>query len=133
MSVDRLALVQTFFQRFFDGRVEEAVALLDPAVEYRVPGHRAPGGIFVGRAAVAEHLERFLEMTERPVDVLKWEDWLTGTSSVAGVVRLELQRPGRLADARLVFLVEVSTDDRRIVRVEAFSSDPGAVGRFFAW
>ena len=100
MSLDRLGLVQTFFQRFFNGDVADAVALLDPAVAYCVPGLRTVGGTFVGRAAVAEHLERFLELTERPVDVLKWEDWLTGESNVAGVVRLELQRPGRLANTR---------------------------------
>ena len=130
---DKLVLVQTFFQRYFDGQVGEAVTLLDPAAEYRVPGIGTPGGTFVGRAAVAGHLDRFLELTERRVDVLKWEDWLTGESSVAGVVRLELQRAGRLAHTRLVFLVEVSADARRIVRVEVFASDPEAIDRFFAW
>ena len=133
MSLDRLGLVQTFFQRFFNGDVADAVALLDPAVAYCVPGLRTAGGTFVGRAEVTEHLERFLELTERPVDVLKWEDWLTGESNVAGVVRLELQRPGRIADTRLVFLVEVSADARSIVRIEVFLSDPEAAARFFAW
>ena len=35
---DRLTLVQTFFQDYFGGRVDDAVALLEPDVQIHLPG-----------------------------------------------------------------------------------------------
>jgi len=132
MPRDRLDLVQAFFQEYFNGEVEEAVKLLEPTVEYHVPGAGDPAGHFVGREAVANHLERFLELAQPPVDVLKWDDWLIGSTHVAGVVRFVLQRPGRVQDFRVVFLVEVSSN-MKIQRVDGFISDPEALDRFFSW
>jgi len=37
MSDDRLAVVQTFFTRYFEGHVDEALTLLEPTVVYHVP------------------------------------------------------------------------------------------------
>ena len=64
MSDDRLALVQTFFTRYFEGHVDEALTLLEPTVVYHVPGRAEPAGEFVGPTAVAKHLRKFLELTE---------------------------------------------------------------------
>ncbi len=61
-----------------------------------------------------------------------WDDWLVGTIDIAGVVRVHLQRPGRVQEFRLVFLVKVSQDGN-IARVECFYSDPEALERFFSW
>jgi ketosteroid isomerase-like protein len=130
MSDKRLALVQTFFRNYFEGRVDEAVEVLDPDVVYHLPGRAGPMGDFVGRSAVAEHMKKFLQLVERPIDVLKWEDWLTGDVYVAGVVRIELQRPGRFQEFRVIYLVEVS-EELKIARVECFYTDPEMFERFF--
>jgi uncharacterized protein len=132
MVDDRLALVQSFFARYFDGDIDGAVTLLEPTVVYHVPGRIAPAGDFVGPAAVAAHLRKFLELTGDAIDVLSWDDWLVGTTDIAGVVRVHLQRPGRVQEFRFVFLVEVS-QNVKIERVECFYSDPEALERFFAW
>ena len=131
MSDDRLAIVQRFFQQYFGGDVGEAEKLLGPNVEYRITGKSTLSGTFVGPKAVTNHLRVFLELTETPIDVLQWEDWLVGSTYVASVVRVELQQPGRLQEFRLVILVRVGEDDK-ISSVEVFYSDPEAVERFFA-
>ena len=132
MSDDRLTLVQTFFTRYFDGHVDEAMKLLEPTVTYHVPGQDELAGEFEGPTAVAGHLRKFLEVTEHAIDVLSWDDWLIGTIDIAGVVRVHLQRPGRTQEFRFVFLVEVS-QNVKIKRVECFYSDPAAFERFFSW
>jgi ketosteroid isomerase-like protein len=132
MSDDRLALVQTFFTRFFEGNVDQALELLEPTVVYHVPGRAELAGEFVGPAAVSMHLRKFLEVTGNAIDVLSWDDWLIGTIDLAGVVRVHLQRPGRGQEFRFVFLVEVS-QNVKIARVECFYSDPDAFERFFSW
>jgi ketosteroid isomerase-like protein len=132
MSDDRLALVQTFFMRYFGGHVDEAVPLLEPTVVYHVPGPAELAGDFVGPAAVAKHLRKFLELTGDAIDVLSWDDWLIGTTDIAGVVRVHLQRPGRAQAFRFIFLVKVS-QNVRIASVECFYSDPEAFQRFFSW
>jgi ketosteroid isomerase-like protein len=132
MSDDRLAMVQTFFAHCFEGQIDEAVTLLEPSVVYHLPGRTDLAGDFVGPIAVAEHLRKFLELTDDSVDVLSWEDWLIGTTEVAGVVRIHLQRPGRVQEFRLVFLAKVS-QNVKIAQVECFFSDPEAAERFFSW
>jgi ketosteroid isomerase-like protein len=132
MSDDRLALVQSFFTRYFDGHIDEALTLLEPTAVYHVPGGVPLGGDFVGPAEVAKHLRKFLDLTGDAIDVLSWDDWLIGTIDIAGVVRVHLQRPGRVQEFRFVFLVEVSPNVK-IARVECFYSDPEALERFFSW
>jgi ketosteroid isomerase-like protein len=132
MSDDRLALVQTFFTRYFGGHVDAALTLLEPTVEFHVPGRVELAGDFVGPDAVAKHLRRFLKLTGNAIDVLSWDDWLVGTVDIAGVVRVHLQRPGRAQEFRFVFLVKVS-QNVKIDRVECFYSDPAAFDRFFSW
>jgi ketosteroid isomerase-like protein len=129
ISDDRLEIVQRFFQQYFDGHFDDAIKLLGPNVEYRVTGKSSLSGTFVGAKAVTNHLRMFLELTETPVDVLQWEDWLVGTTYVACVVRSELQRPGRRDEFRFIFLVQVGVDDK-ISSVEVFSSNPEAFERF---
>lgn len=131
MTSDKLAVVQEFFQQCAGDRVNEAVKLLDPAVAYHGTPIKGALETFVGPAEVAKHLKMILEMTERPINVLKWEDWLVGNTHVAGIVRVELQRLGQFHNFRILFLVGVSPDTR-IDRVEVFYSDPEACERFFS-
>ena len=79
---------------------------------------------------MAAHLKKFLQMTENPINVLGYDDWLVGTVYIGGIVRLELQRPGRLDEFRIVYLVEVS-ENLKISRVEVFYDNPDVFTRFF--
>jgi ketosteroid isomerase-like protein len=130
MSDDGLTMVQTFLERALAGRIDDAVRFLEPDVEYQVPGRDAPADTFVGSEAVKKHLEKFHELTVTPIDVLQWDDWLVGGTDVAGIARVQLQRPGHRQKFRVIFLVEVSQGNK-ISRVEAYSSDPDAYKRFF--
>jgi ketosteroid isomerase-like protein len=130
----RVTVAAEFFQKFFGGDVEAALELLDPQVVDVVPGTHPPSGIFEGARAVAAHLSTFLRLTEDPIDVLKWEDWMAGVDNVAGLAKIHLQREGQEHDFRVIFLVSVTEHDgqHQISRIESFYSDQAAFDRFFS-
>jgi ketosteroid isomerase-like protein len=134
MTDSRVTVVQEFFQKFFGGDVSAACDLLDPHVVDVVPGTHPPSGVFRGAEAVAGHLSTFLQLTEDPIDVLKWEDWMAGVDNVAALAKIHLQREGQQHDFRVIFLVAVSEHDgrHRISRIESFYSDQAAFDRFFS-
>ena len=134
MPDPRVAVAEDFFQKFFGGNVAAACSLLDPQVVEVVPGTHEPSGVFEGAPAVAAHLSTFLQLTEDPIDVLKWEDWMAGVDHVAGLAKIHLQREGQRHDFRVIFLVSVVGDPgrQRISRIESFYSDQAAFDRFFS-
>jgi ketosteroid isomerase-like protein len=134
MTDSRVTVAQEFFQKFFGGNVSAALDLLDPDVVDVVPGAHPPSGVFQGAQAVAAHLSTFLRLTEDPIDVLKWEDWMAGTDNVAALSKIHLQREGQQHDFRVIFLVAVTEHDGRylISRIESFYSDQAAFDRFFS-
>lgn len=134
MPDPRVTLAEDFFQKFFGGDVSAACDLLDPQVVDVVPGTHAASGVFRGAQAVAAHLSTFLRLTEDPIDVLKWEDWMAGVDNVAGLATIHLQREGQQHDFRVIFLVSVTETDglHRISRLESFYSDQAAFDRFFS-
>jgi ketosteroid isomerase-like protein len=134
MEDSRVTVAQDFFQRFFGGNVSAACELLDPQVVYVVPGTHAASGVFQGVEAVKAHLSNLLRLTEDPIDVLQWEDWLAGVDNVAGLAKIHLQRQGQQHDFRLIYLVSVTDGDRahRISRIETFFSDEEAFDRFIS-
>ena len=134
MPDSRVTLAEEFFQKFFGGNVLAACDLLDPQVVEVVPGRLPPSGVFRGVQAVAAHLSNFLRLTEDPIDVIEWEDWMAGVDNVAGLVKIHLQREGQQHDFRIIFLVSVTESDGRdrISRIESFFSDQAALDRFFS-
>lgn len=130
MADDRLEVVQAFFQDYFGGRVDAAVARLEPDAQIHLPGRARIAGDFVGPDAVAAHLKQFLQMTENPIDVVGYDDWLVGSVYIGGIVRLELQRPGRFDQFRIVYLVQVS-EHLKISHIEVFYENPDVFERFF--
>jgi ketosteroid isomerase-like protein len=134
MPDSRVTLAEEFFQKFFGGNVSAACDLLDPQVVEVVAGRHAPSGVFRGVQAVAAHLSDFLRLTEDPIDVLEWQDWMAGVDHVAGLVKIHLQRQGQQRDFRVIFLVSVTENDgrQRISRIESFYSDQAAFDRFFS-
>ena len=126
--------LKSSLRSFFGGNVSGACDLLDPQVVDVVPGTHPPAGVFSGVQAVAAHLSTFLRLTEDPIDLLEWEDWMAGVDNVAGLAKIHLQRNGQHHDFRVIFLVSVTQDNgpQRISRLEAFYSDQGAFDRFFS-
>jgi ketosteroid isomerase-like protein len=134
MPDSRIPVAEDFFQKLFGGNLSAASDLLDPQVVDVVPGTHAASGVFRGVEAVAAHLSTFLRLTEDPIDVLQWEDWMAGVDNVAGLAKIHLQREGQRHDFRVIFLVSVTEDDgrQRISRIESFYSDQAAFDRFFS-
>jgi ketosteroid isomerase-like protein len=134
MQDPRVTLAEEFFEKLFGGNVAAACDLLDPEVVDVVPGRRPPSGVFHGVQAVAAHLSTFLQLTEDPIDLLQWEDWLAGVDNVAGLAKIHLQRLGQSHDFRVIFLLTVNEHDERhrISRIESFYSDQAAFDRFFS-
>jgi ketosteroid isomerase-like protein len=134
MTDSRVAVASDFFRDLFGGNVAAACDLLDPQVVDVVPGAHGPSGVFQGVQAVAAHLSTFLQLTEDPIDVLEWEDWMAGVDNVAGLAKIHLQREGQQHDFRVIFLVSVTegSGPRRISRIESFYSDQAAFERFFS-
>src|SRR5580704_5023968 len=134
MPDSRVTVAMDFFQKLFGGNISSACDLLDPQVVDVVPGTHAASGVFQGAQAVAAHLSTFLRLTEDPIDVLKWEDWMAGVDNVAGLAKIHLQRAGQQHDFRVIFLISVTGADvrHRISRIESFFSDQAAFDRFFS-
>ncbi len=134
MADSRVTLAEDFFLELFGGNVGAASDLLDPQVVDVVPGTHAPSGVFKGVQAVTAHLSTFLRLTEDPIDLLEWEDWMAGVDNVAGLARIHLQREGQQHDFRVIFLVSVTEEGgrQRISRIESFYSDQAAFERFFS-
>ena len=134
MSDPRVTVAASFFRDVFGGNVAAARELLDPHVVDVVPGSHGPSGVFQGVQAVTAHLSTFLRLTEDPIDVLEWEDWMVGVDNVAGLAKIHLQREGQRHDFRVIFLVSVTegSGPRRISRIESFYSDQAAFDRFFS-
>jgi ketosteroid isomerase-like protein len=134
MPDSRVRLAADFFQELFGGNVAAARDLLDPQVVDVVPGTHAPSGVFQGVDAVTAHLSTFLRLTEDPIDLLEWEDWMAGVDNVAGLAKIHLQREGQQHDFRVIFLVSVNEGGGRqlISRIESFYSDQAAFDRFFS-
>ncbi|HXN60157.1 MAG TPA: hypothetical protein VN886_06850 [Acidimicrobiales bacterium] len=134
MQDSRVTVAEDFFQKFFGGDVSAASELLDPQVVDVSPGTHAASGVFQGVQAVAAHLSAFLRLTEDPIDVLEWEDWMAGVDNVAGLAKIHLQRVGQQHDFRVIFLVSVTEDNgrQRIPRIESFYSDQAAFDRFIS-
>ncbi len=127
---DRSAVAQEFFQRCFRGDVSAAVGLLDPKVRYRVPGSHRLAGTFEGPPSVTGHLEELLRETHHSVDVLQWEDWMTGVNNLAGLVTIRVQRDEILDTLKAIFLITMS-EEAKIRSIEVFFSDQAEVERFF--
>ncbi len=127
----RIAAAQEFFQRSIQGEVSSALELLDKNISFHVPGSHQLSGHFEGPEAVAQHLGKLLQLTNRTVNVLQWEDWMAGLNHVAALAHISVQRPGAVLTLRAVYLIE-TTDDAKIRRIEMFFDDQAAVERFFS-
>src|SRR5262245_33486670 len=128
----RIAAAQQFFEKTFRGEGSSAIELLDEEVSFQIAGWHQAAGPLEGREAVAHHLRALLELTQRTFDVLRWEDWMAGSSHVAALAHLSVQPPGGILNFRTVYLIEV-TDDAKIRRIEMFFDDQAAIENLNWW
>ena len=127
----RIAAALEFFQRSFHGEVSSAVELLAENVSYHVPGSHPLSGHFEGREAVAEHIGKLRQLTNRAVDVLQWEDWMAGINHVAGLAKMRMEGRGAVLTVRALFLI-ANTEDAKISRIDMFFDDMATLERFFS-
>ena len=83
-----------FVSEVFGGDVSAACELLDPQVVDAVPGTRAVSGGFKAFRLCGVPLNLF-RLTEDPIDVPEWEDWMTGVDNVAGLAKIHMQHEGQ--------------------------------------
>jgi ketosteroid isomerase-like protein len=121
---------QEFLQLIGSHDVDRAMRFLSDDVTYRVPGKQGLSGDFVGPDRVARHLIDLYEETKGTVDPIKWEDWMVGSSHVAVVAKISMERQAAIMTGRFVYLLQFNGDDK-IEGVEIFFRDPSRVDRFF--
>ena len=126
----RIAVAQDFFAKYFAGDVAGAARLLDKDIVYRAPGRHIAAGVSRGVKQVTEHMSQFLELTNS-VDVLQWEDWMSGVNHVAGLAKVHLQRDGLFQTLRVIFLLAMAGGGT-ITELEVYFRDTSELDRFFA-
>ena len=96
---------------------------------YRAQGNNALSGLFIGRDAVARHVQQLVERTKGPFEAFKWDDWLVGRilSGRPGVVHA--QSTGRSTRVVRVTVVAFNVADE-IDAITVFFEDPAGMDRF---
>lgn len=125
----RLVAAQQFLTHIGRGDLGQAIDLLSEQVSYRAPGNNALSGLFIGRDAVARHLQQLVERTRGTFEAFKWEDWMIGAHHVAGVASIHAQSYGRIYKGRTVMLVTFNGADE-IEAIMMFFEDQSGIDRF---
>jgi ketosteroid isomerase-like protein len=126
----RLAIAQQFVIHIWHLDSGPAVALLSPAVTYRVSGDHALAGTFSGPEEVTGHLCNLVQLTTGTLDAVKWDDWMVGEYHIAAWADIHAQKEGRQFSGRGLFLLRFDRDDK-IDEVIVLFEDPPSVERFF--
>jgi ketosteroid isomerase-like protein len=124
----RLAVARKFLLAVAEHDVEQAVALLSPDCEYRVPGHHVLAGTFTGATEVTEHLVHLFSDATSTFNLIKWEDWLEGDEFVAAVAEIRMQRQHRIFTEKILFLMSFDRETR-IAAVRVFFDNPDQMER----
>jgi len=103
-------------------------ALLDPDIEWTVPGSHDLAGKFTGVPALLTHLAEVAQRTRGQVraDVV---DVLEGDGLIAAVVKVDMSVDGHTVQDRQVHLFVLR--DGRIASVREYHGDEGAFDRLF--
>lgn len=131
MADPRVSLVERFLALSFRGQLDEAVTLLAPDATYHIPGSHYPAGTVTGAHQVASHMQEFLEFTHHTVDVLEWEDWMSGVNSVGGLAHMRFRGTGTVHSLRAVYMARFSADSSTIGSIEMFFGNFSEAERLF--
>jgi ketosteroid isomerase-like protein len=113
-----------------NGDTQGLLSLLSPDVVYSVPGTSPLAGVFRGPAEVVEHCNKLLSATSRTFEVLKWIDWLVGSSHIAAVQLAQAQGGGMIYRNHHVYLVETDEQDL-LAKIEIFFENQAEADGFF--
>ncbi|MDR7292829.1 nuclear transport factor 2 family protein [Pseudoglutamicibacter albus] len=122
-------VVGSYFQNLADGNVEQAMAALDPKVEWHQPGQNRFSGLHRGPEAVGALIGGMMEVSQGTFAVAPAGPLMTNGDVVAAPVRFTGRRDGETLDQAGLDLLTVS--EGRITQVRLFSSDGPAEDRFW--
>lgn len=122
-------VVGTYFQNLADGDVEQAMAALDPQVEWHQPGQNRFSGVHRGPEAIGALIAGMLEISQGTFTVAPTGPLMTNGDVIAAPVRFAGHRDGEELDQNGVDLLTVA--DGRIIEVRLFTADGQAEDRFW--
>jgi len=125
----RLDTAKEFLRHVGHSDASQAIDLLSERVTYRVQGHNALAGVFVGRDEIVAHLAQVMHMTMGTFEAYKWEDWMVGEHHVAGLADFHAQTEQRKVRGREVIVVGFDVADK-IDAITVFFDDQAAMDRF---
>lgn len=125
---DGAAVVRQMYDVLVAADVHAFTALLDPDIEWTVPGSHNLAGTFKGVSALLTHLAEVGQRTggQIRVDVV---DVLEGDNHVAAIADVEMSVDGHTVQDRQVHLFELR--DGRITSVREYHGDERAFDRLF--
>ena len=111
-----------------DADVQTFTGLLDPDIEWTVPGRHSLAGTTVGIPSLLAHLAEVVQRTGGPVSV-DVKDIQEGGSYTTAVVDVQMNADGRTVHDRQVHLFELR--DHHIVSVREYHGDERAFDELF--
>ena|SRR6202050_1265671 len=90
---------------------EKVLSLLSPDVVYTVSGDGPLAGVFRGPVEVYEHIGKLFRLTSGTFEILKWVDWLVGSTHVAALQFAQAQRSGMAYKRRHVYVIETDQNN----------------------
>ena len=125
---DSTAVVRQMYDVLVSADVKAFTALLDPCIEWTVPGSHHTAGTFTGVPALLTHLAEVAQRTGGQVRV-DVHEVLGSDDLVAAIVEVEMSVDGQTVHDRQVHLFELR--DGRIASVREYHGDERAFDRLF--
>ena len=125
---DSAAVVRRMYDVLVSADVHAFTALIDPDIEWTVPGSHDLAGTFRGVPALLTHLAEVGQRTGGQIRV-EVVDVLEGDSLVAAIADVEMSVDGQTVQDRQVHLFELR--DGRIASVREYHGDERAFDRLF--
>jgi len=122
------AVVRQMYDALFSADVKTFMALLDPEIEWTVPGSHYLAGTFTGVPAVLAHLAEVAQRTGGQVR-LSVVDVLEGDGLFAAIADVDMSFDDQSVHDRQVHLFELR--DGRIASVREYHGDAGSFERIF--
>jgi len=125
---DGAAVVRQMYDALFSADLKGFMALLDPEIEWTVPGSHYLAGTFTGVPAVLAHLAEVAQRTGGQVR-LSVVDVLEGGDRAAAIVDVEMSFDGHTVHDRQVHLFELRSG--RIASVREYHGEEGSFDQIF--
>jgi ketosteroid isomerase-like protein len=121
-------VVRAMYDALDDADVQTFTGLLDPDIEWTVPGRHALAGTTIGVPSLLAHLADVVQRTAGQVSV-DVKDILEGASYTVAVVGVEMAVDGRTVRDHQVHLFELR--DQHVVSVREYHGDERAFDDLF--